>query len=310
MTKKALVLTGGSVRGAYQAGAVKRLFENGYQPEIVRGISAGALNATYITNQIGMFRNLVPKWNRNISRKAYVETGKFLVKLWEQKVTSCDSIIEKQYFKAIIKALFNKFPGLVNNKPLKRLINSVINKAYLKDSCLDFAVGAVNIKTGEMEYVDQFNEDIMDYVIASTAIPFVMPVSNIKGKSYYDGGIRDSAPLKSAIKAGADEIVVVSCSPVNLSYKDIDTGNVLEVADRLMGVIMNETLQNDLAAIERINKEIREGTCKDKSMREIRIKIIAPEESIPVKLTKFNKKDISNMIDMGYKAAAKYKWRK
>jgi predicted acylesterase/phospholipase RssA len=45
-TKKALVLSGGSVKGAFQAGALKAVFETGYAPEIITGISVGSLNGT------------------------------------------------------------------------------------------------------------------------------------------------------------------------------------------------------------------------------------------------------------------------
>ena len=306
MTKQALVLTGGSVRGAFQAGAVRRLFENGYQPEIIRGISAGALNAAYITNQIGIYRNLTDKWHSNMSRKAYKDTGRFLTEMWEKNITSYKSIIEKQYLKGAISAIFGNFSGFANNDPLKKLLNSLIKDRYLKDSGIDLSVGIVDIKSGEMEYVKQDNPDILKYVIASSAIPFIMPISNINGNSFCDGGIRDSAPLKSAIKAGAEEIIVVSCAPINMSYKNIDTGSILDVSERILSIIMNETLKNDLNSIEFINSLIRRGVDTG-GKKLIKVSVIHPKESIPVKLTKFDRKDISDMINLGYNTASKYK---
>ena len=38
---KILVLAGGSVKGAFQAGVMKAMMERGYQPDAVYGVSAG-----------------------------------------------------------------------------------------------------------------------------------------------------------------------------------------------------------------------------------------------------------------------------
>ena len=48
-----LVLAGGSVKGAFQAGVIKALFEKGYRPDAIYGVSAGSLNAAYLVNQLG-----------------------------------------------------------------------------------------------------------------------------------------------------------------------------------------------------------------------------------------------------------------
>jgi predicted acylesterase/phospholipase RssA len=41
----ALVLSGGGALGAFQVGAIKRLWESGYRPDLICGISVGAINA-------------------------------------------------------------------------------------------------------------------------------------------------------------------------------------------------------------------------------------------------------------------------
>lgn len=43
--KKALVLSGGGAKGCFEVGAVQRLWEHGYRPDIICGVSVGALNA-------------------------------------------------------------------------------------------------------------------------------------------------------------------------------------------------------------------------------------------------------------------------
>ncbi|WP_310590414.1 patatin-like phospholipase family protein [Dyadobacter sp. NIV53] len=51
---KALVLGGGSMKGAFQVGVIQAVLENGFEPEMIYGISVGALNATFLTNETGI----------------------------------------------------------------------------------------------------------------------------------------------------------------------------------------------------------------------------------------------------------------
>ena len=51
---KILVLAGGSVRGAYQTGVVRAVFEAGFHPDAIYGISAGSMNASYLVNNFGI----------------------------------------------------------------------------------------------------------------------------------------------------------------------------------------------------------------------------------------------------------------
>jgi predicted acylesterase/phospholipase RssA len=44
--RRALVLSGGGAKGAFEVGAVKRLWETGYRPDLICGVSVGAVNAS------------------------------------------------------------------------------------------------------------------------------------------------------------------------------------------------------------------------------------------------------------------------
>ena len=286
--KKALILTGGSIRGAFQAGAIKTLLSNqGFKPDIIRGISAGALNAAFLTDQFGRHRD----WK---------EAGQEIVSFWRDEIRHPKNIVKKQYFKGLFGAFFNKYPALLDNSPLRKLLFSAISRPNLISSALDFSVGAVNINSGNIEYRNYHDKDILEFIIASAAIPIAMPPSKIGKDNFFDGGMRDSAPLKSAIEAGAEEVVIISCSPTYIGRENIDNKNVADLMDRLISVVCNEILINDINNVIRINKEIDNGR-EDK--RKICIKLICPGETIPVKLTRFDNRDILNMITQGYKTA-------
>jgi predicted acylesterase/phospholipase RssA len=51
VNKVGLVLGGGGVRGAYQVGAIKALYELGFKCDIVTGTSVGALNALLVAQE-------------------------------------------------------------------------------------------------------------------------------------------------------------------------------------------------------------------------------------------------------------------
>ena len=60
---KALVLGGGSIKGAFQAGAVAEVLARGLEPGIITGISVGALNGAYLTERAGRAAPAAPGWN-------------------------------------------------------------------------------------------------------------------------------------------------------------------------------------------------------------------------------------------------------
>ena len=203
-------------------------------------------------------------------------------------------------------ALTGNFRGLTSNEPIKKLLNEIVSRKNLKKSLIDYAIGSVNINSGLMEYITYEHPEIMDYIIASTAIPLIMPTSVINSTSYCDGGVRDSAPLKSAIQAGADQIIIIACSPIEVQKREVDTGNIFNLLERLLDIITNETLKNDIEKLKSGNREATKFNVRPK--REVRYKLIHPENRLNVSLTKFNSKDIADMIDYGKSVAKKCKW--
>lgn len=49
--KKALILSGGGAKGCFEVGAVKHLWETGWRPDIICGVSVGALNAAKLAER-------------------------------------------------------------------------------------------------------------------------------------------------------------------------------------------------------------------------------------------------------------------
>lgn len=82
---RALVLGGGGAKGAFEAGAVNALVESGYRPDIVCGVSVGALNGLMVALQHSDGRprtdDLVRLWRQLSSTPGSVYLDNFYIKL-------------------------------------------------------------------------------------------------------------------------------------------------------------------------------------------------------------------------------------
>jgi len=276
-----LVLAGGSVKGAFQAGVIKALFEKGYQPDAIYGVSAGSLNAAYLVNQFGQQANA----HLPIS---YPQAAQDLWDFWELRITHPESLSKPfNLFELGWSALTKKFKGLVDTSPLRDLLQDVLQNRNLSASPVGLKVGAVNVLDGAMHYVDPSFENFQEYLLASSAVPILMPVVTINGekrKSYLDGGLRDVAPLQKAIQDGATEVVVIACHTEMIEGGDFDSGDLLALVDRVMDIAVNEILNADL----RMQRS------------EVKLKIIRPNQPLSIDIQHFTKMDIRRMLEMGY----------
>ena len=278
---KILVLAGGSVKGAFQAGVIKALFEQGYQPDAIYGVSAGSLNAAYLVNQFGQQANA----HLPIS---YPQAAQDLWDFWELRITHPQSLSKPfNLFELGWSALTKKFKGLVDTSPLRDLLQDVLQSRNLSASPVGLKVGAVNVLDGAMHYVDPSFENFQEYLLASSAVPILMPVVKINGetrKSYLDGGLRDVAPLQKAIQDGATEVVVIACHTEMIEGGDFDAGDLLALVDRVMDIAVNEILNADL----RMQRS------------EVKLRIIRPKQPLSIDIQHFTKMDIRRMLEMGY----------
>jgi NTE family protein len=279
-----LVLAGGSVKGAFQAGVMKAMMERGYQPDAVYGISAGSLNAAYFVNQLGL---------QAISGEpiSFAHASQDLWDFWETRITSPESLSKPlNIFQLGLSALRKKFKGLVDTTPLRNLLTEVLSIRNLHASPIALKIGAVNIIDGTIYYVDTSEEHFLDYLMASSAVPILMPVVKINGetrRSFLDGGLRDVAPIKKAVDDGASHIVCISCHMGSIEGGNFDSGDLLALVDRVMDIAVNEILNAD------INEVMLSNTTID-------IQSIRPPQPLTVDIRNFNKMDIRRILELGY----------
>ncbi len=312
--KTALVLSGGSMKGTFQAGAIRELLIRGLQPDAVYGISVGALNGAYLANASGEAarRGVRPDW-RTI--------GQSLWDFWVRNVRTPRDIVRRRSTLHLAYAfLFKKFNGLTDTKPLHDLVRRTISEENLRAAPLIFKVGCVNMGSGELLVEDITKPDargggMIEYILASAAIPIVMPLVKMEGQSpsggpawLTDGGVRDVALIGKAIDDGADRIICILCQTEHVSTVSYDFGNLIQYAERLMEIIVNETVNNDLETALRLNallpsdgSPMKEGPLAGK--RRVEIGIIRPQREPAIGLETFAADDVLRCLEMGRDAA-------
>lgn len=284
---KALVLSGGGSKGAWQIGVLKyfqqqNLYVEGF--DIICGTSVGAINAAGLSQfQKGFFHEGI----------SYCED------IWMREVVKTSSIWHWR-FPRYIAGFWNKSLG--DTKGLRKILEKNIDPRSIRDSGIKLRIPAVNLVDGNLTYFNEEFPNIVEAIMASAAFPIFFPPVRINSGLYLDGGIRDIAPLKAAIKEGATEIVVLSTeNPYAIKPKS-NIGNVTSVAFRTIEIIMNEILLNDIKRCLKVNYKIQNGTMKSNGKKVINIKVYFPIHPL-VRPLDFNKKLIEANITSGYNDA-------
>ncbi|MFS0861834.1 patatin family protein [Fredinandcohnia sp. 179-A 10B2 NHS] len=178
-----LVLEGGGMRGVYTAGVLDYFMEqNIYLPYVI-GVSAGAcMAASYLSRQKGR--------NRTVNIE-YVNDPKYL--------SFRNLIKHKQLFG--MDYIFDEIP----NKLVPYDYNSFTNSKE------EFVIGTTDCETGQPLYFnkEEYGNDILTVIRASSSLPFVAPIIDYKGKKLLDGGISDPIPVVKAQKDGFEKNIVI-----------------------------------------------------------------------------------------------------
>ncbi len=289
---KALVLGGGSMKGAFQVGAIQAVIESGFRPEMIYGISVGALNATFLTNESGKQKHESHRVNWN-------EIGKDLVEFWVRNITAPAAVATLRSKMALgVYTLMSRYDGLLDPSPLHNLIRNSVNINYLRHSPASLKVGTVNISNGEMVYSSPADDHFLEYVMASSSIPILMPPIPIGEKHdvFLDGGVRVVAPIKKAIEDGATEIYLIACYANQIARPDhFEPGNLISLMERVKDITVNQIVNSDITWAENyVERSILRG-------RPIKLSVIRPDAPLSLNLQHFDSDDIVRLIVEGYK---------
>ncbi|WP_025761807.1 patatin-like phospholipase family protein [Dyadobacter tibetensis] len=289
---KALVLGGGSMKGAFQVGAIQAVMEKGFEPDMIYGISVGALNTTFLINESGAQY----AENSDINWKV---AGRKLLEFWIHNITHPQDISTLRSRMLLgVNTLRSKFDGLLDPSPLQNLIRNHINLDYIHQSPVFCKVGAVNLESGAIKYVSKDEDTFMEFVNASSSIPMLMPTVEINNEFYLDGGMREVAPVRQAIEDGATEIVLVAChSPHLYQPEGLNAQNLITLVERVRDITVNQIVNSNIQWAESfVDRSILRG-------KPMSLTVIRPSEPLILDLQHFTSEDISRLLVEGYKEA-------
>ena len=269
--KTGLVLEGGGMRGLFSAGVLDALLElkelsvNG-----IVGVSSGALfGVNYVSKQ----KERAVRYN-----KKYADDKRYMG-LYSWITTG--NAVNKDF-------AFYELPYKLD----------VFDNETFKKAKTDFYVVMTNVESGKPEYVlieDAFAQ--MEYLRATSALPFASKIIEINGKKYLDGGISDSIPIDFCESLGYDKIIAVLTRPEG-TYKEDKLGFLYKLVYRKYPNLVNSLL-NMATDYEKVLAKIKDLENKGK------IFVVRPPEVLKIGRLEKNRDKIQKVYDTGLNTGLK-----
>jgi NTE family protein len=178
-----LVLSGGGAKGAYQIGVMKAIKEFDININSYSGSSIGGLNE---------------------------------VLLFTNPIETCQQIWKDISFSDFFSLDDDIFNGLSDRNGLLKIINNVIDFSKIQNSQIPlFVTICTDETTKQGRYVllnNKSKEDIIDLLLATSALPIIYDKVNYNNFSCLDGGLFDNNPISPLYHNDIKNLIVVSLS--------------------------------------------------------------------------------------------------
>jgi NTE family protein len=301
-----LVLTGGGARAADQVGGVKAVRDVLGNPvknpfPIVCGTSAGAINAASLAVYADDFSRAVAN----------------LLEVWEHM--RCDHVYRTdlpsimmsgaRWLSSMMLLSRNNPMSLLDNAPLRDMLEKslpferiqehidagalyavcVTASGYTSGQSVSFFQGGSGLEGWERN--QRIGAGVMlklDYLMASSALPFIFPAVKVHREYFGDGSMRQIAPVSPALHLGADRVLIVGTGRQMLDQARARSSiypSLAQIAGHALNSIFLDSLAVDIERLERINRTVRmipperlEGSSL--MLRPVRVLFITPSQPI------------------------------
>src|ERR1700733_2333189 len=182
----AFVLGGGGLLRAAEVGMLRALLEREIIPDVVVGSSVGALNGVFIAADptLASVQRMVDTWAGLSNRGVF--GGSILGQLG---------------------TLTRNGTYLHSNEGIRRLIEDGIGDVDFADLPVHFECIAACIERAAPHWFS--SGPVTNAVLASCAVPGLLPAVEIEGQHFLDGGLVRSVPIGRAVELGAQRIFVL-----------------------------------------------------------------------------------------------------
>lgn len=283
---KALVLSGGGSKGAYQVGALKYILgECGVAYDILCGVSVGAINVAFLSmfhsgQELESIDKLAHLWSQLDNSKIYQRWWPF--GRWH-------SLWKRSFF---------------NSTPLHKLIRSNIDLQKVRDSGKRVSVGTVSLSSGKYTIFDEHSEHFISAVIASASFPGMLQPVSFDNQLWTDGGVKEISPIKKAVEMGATEIDAIITSPQVRDRRFLENPSTVDILKRTIDLSTDKIMANDIEKVEMHNTLAKAGI---PGKNHVKLTIIRPGTNLIEDLLDFRPEKLREMTQKGYDdAKSKY----
>ena len=201
---RAIVLSGGGSKGAYQIGVWKALRKLKLKYDVVTGTSVGALNAALMVQN-------------NYYKALYFWRKLSFSDVIDEEIDK--NITKKEIYKKYLSAVMN---GGMKTNNLKKTVSKAISVKKIYNSPID--MGIVTVKSKGLKPVLLRKKDIKrgqlyDYLVASASCFPAFSKKKIGDSEYIDGGLYDNMPINLAIDMGATEVIAIDLEEVGIKRR-------------------------------------------------------------------------------------------
>ena len=270
--KSGLVLEGGAMRGLFTAGVLDVLMENNISFDSAIGVSAGAaFGVNMKSEQIGR----VLRYNLRFTGKPYYASWKS----WRRS----GNLYAANF-------CYHVLPDKLD----------VFDKKTFMATPMDFWCVATDAATGEPVYHKLRDAGYVDleWIRASSSIPFFAHPVAIGGHYYFDGGVSDSIPYGFLKKNNFDKKIVITTQPKEYRKKQSKLFPVERVLLREYPAVLDKlaTRAEDYNAVLD-NIEADENTGENF--------VIRPPEALNIGTLEQDKNEIKRVYYVGRQEAEK-----
>ena len=175
----AFVLGGGGILGAHEVGMLRALSEAGIRPDLMVGTSVGAINGAFVAaDPAGAAARLAGLWQGDELREAFSESVWARRPGWPAPARTC-----------------------IPSSRCASCWPAPLPAADFADLELPFHCVAASIEHATARWFS--SGPIVPAVLASCAVPGLLPPVEFDGEHYFDGGLVHSIPVGRAVSLGA-----------------------------------------------------------------------------------------------------------
>ncbi|MFE9624667.1 patatin-like phospholipase family protein [Streptomyces sp. NPDC006527] len=217
----AVVVGAGGVLGAAHVGVGYALEQRGFVPDMIIGTSVGALNGA-------------------IAAAHPDRAAPWLDHVWTQ-------LRRREVYPL---GYLSSRASVFTDRGLRRLIARSGLPSRIEQLAVPFTAVAMDLDTGAPALLD--HGDLESALLASAAIPGMLPPVEREGRTLVDGGVVAYVPVLAAQQAGAASVVVVATGPESSPLRPVDPRRrASAIAARAGLLLLRHQIERDLHEVSR-----------------------------------------------------------